>query len=100
MSRTTIGALCLAAALTLGAEGCTHSNVEKHRGEAFRELVARQTDDPEAAEANAEKPLPEGFDGQTGAGVVTGYRKAEQGPAAPGLPLPMIVTDQTSLGGQ
>ena len=98
MSRTTIGALCLAAALTLGAQGCTHSNVEKHRGEAFREMVARQTDDPEAAAANAEKPAPEGLDGQTGLGVVSGYRKAEQGPAAPEFPIPMIVTDQTSLG--
>jgi hypothetical protein len=100
MSKTTIGALCLAAALTLGAEGCSHSNVEKHYGEAYREMVARQTDQPEAAEANAEKPLPQGLDGQTGAGVVTGYRKSEQGPAGPELPLPMIVTDQTSLGGR
>ena len=94
-------AIALALVLALApAAGCMHSNVEKHWGEAYRESIARMTDDSEAAARNAEEPAPTGLDGATAEGAVGRYRKGQGGSAAPQLPLPMIVTNTESLGSQ
>jgi hypothetical protein len=94
-------AVALALALALApAAGCMHSNLDQHWGEAYRESIARMTDDSEAAERNAEEPAPMGLDGTTAEGVVGRHRQSQGGAAAPQLPLPMIVTNTESLGGQ
>jgi hypothetical protein len=87
----------VSAIVLLGALGCQHSNVDAHWGEAYREILARQTADPEGAAANAGEPAPQGFDGATAEGVVKKYRGVG-GEPGPSLPLPMIVTDTDSAG--
>jgi hypothetical protein len=84
--------------LLLGAVGCMHSNVDKHWGESYREMLARQTDDPEAATANAGAPAPQGTDGRTAEGTISKHRGTGAGKSGPSLPLPMIVTDSISAG--
>jgi hypothetical protein len=92
-------AVALALALALApAAGCMHSNVDKHWGEAYRESIARMTDDSEAAARNAEEPAPTGLDGATAEGTLGRYRQSQRGTPAPQLPMPMIVTNTESLG--
>ncbi len=76
------------------------SNLDKHWGEAYRESVARMTDESEAAARNAEEPAPTGLDGASAEDTMGRHRQSQRGPAAPQLPLPMIVTNTKSLGSQ
>ena len=87
--------------LAVGAfVGCNHNGaVEQNYGNAYREAVARTTDDPEGSAANAERPAPSGLDGKTDSQVIERHRQTLQPGSAPSLPLPMIVTDGDSLGG-
>jgi hypothetical protein len=86
--------------LTLAVAGATacshHSRVHEHFGEAYREAIARSTDDPEGAAANADKPAPSGADGRTAEQTLGRYRQGLQPASKPTLPLPMIVTDTNS----
>ena len=93
----TICTLFLTVALG-GLVGCeTTSRVETHFGDAYRETVARATDDPEGAAANADRPAPSGTDGVTAQQSLGRYRAGLQPGAAPQLPLPLIVTDSESM---
>jgi hypothetical protein len=93
----TINTLVLTLAVS-GFVGCnTQGRVETHFGEAYREAVARSTDDPEGAAANADRPAPSGTDGVTAQQSLGRYRAGLQPGAAPELPLPLIVTDSDSL---
>jgi uncharacterized lipoprotein len=95
----TLSILILTMAIALLA-GCSHNSaVEQNFGNAYREAVARTTDDPEGSAANAERPAPSGLDGKTASQVIGRHRQALQPGSAPTLPLPMIVTDGDSLGG-
>lgn len=91
--------VAVAAAAVLGAAGCTHSNVDAHWGQAYREIFARQVDDPEGAARNAGEPGPMGYDGTTAQNAMTNRRKAEAGTGGSRMPLPMIVTDTQSASG-
>jgi len=88
-----------AALLALTCVGCMQSHVDRHWGQSYREMVARQTADPEAAAVNAREPAPQGTDGVTAQGVVKKLRAAGKGQGGASLPLPMIVTDTESASG-
>lgn len=93
----TICTLILTLALG-GLVGCQGpSRVEEDFGNAYREAVARSTDDPEGSAANAGRPAPSGTDGVTAQQSLGRYRAGLTPAAAPALPLPMIVTDSDSL---
>jgi hypothetical protein len=86
--------------LVTGLVGCSHpGNVEKHFGDSYREAVARTTDDPEGSAANADRPAPSGMDGKSASQAIDSYRQSLTPGSGPSLPLPMIVTDTESLGG-
>jgi hypothetical protein len=96
----TLSTLILALVIALFV-GCNHNSlVEQNYGNAYREAVARTTDDPEGSAANAERPAPSGIDGKTATQVVDRYRQTLQPGSPATLPLPMIVTDGDSLGGR
>ena len=68
----------LSLTLLLGGLGCQSSHVDKHWGEAYRAMVARQTAEPEAAASNADEPTPQGLDGATTEDVMGKYHKNQQ----------------------
>ena len=79
--------------------GCANdSAVGEHFGDAYREAIARSTDDPEGSAMNASLRPPTGFDGTTSEQVMGKYRASLAPMASPTLPLPMIVTESSSLG--
>jgi hypothetical protein len=93
----TICTLVLTLALG-GLLGCQNSSlVEENFGNAYREAVARSTDDPEGSAANADLPAPLGTDGVTAQQSLGRFRAGMTPAAAPAIPLPMIVTDSESL---
>jgi hypothetical protein len=98
LNKTILLSILLVAAT--GFAGCTHkSNVADNFGNAYREAVARSTDDPEGSAANADKPGPMGADGVSAAQSTGRYRAGFEPDSGGQLPLPMIVTDDASLGG-
>jgi hypothetical protein len=83
-----------------GFVGCSHTgNVAERFGDSYREAIARSTDDPEGSAANADRPAPSGADGVSASQSLGRYRQGLEPAGGPALPLPMIVTDQDSLGG-
>ena len=59
--------------------GCNHNTaVDKNFGNAYREAVARTTDDPEGSAANASRPGPTGVDGKSATQAVGRYRQSLQ----------------------
>ena len=83
--------------LVVGSVACA-SNVSEHWGESYREMVARQTAEPEVAAKNAGEPAPQGLDGTSAEDVIGRYRGT--GKPRPSLSLPMIVTDPSGAGGR